>query len=254
MGLLNKHTFISASLKISQRLYHRQALAHRAGSSGYLVKLETGQGSTSQFYAVKFSPLQKLLIKLYNKFPWLVEASLSKANIINKTMGDMELVLPESIRGMKALDRETFNVKYQIPVLKIPVASIKVIVKNAKVVQVLRRPGVRPIADLDASDPDSKTHKLILLHPSKYKSVDSFNEDEKEMLTSLGIDLSSWSFMDIGIGYENWNYNEILKAILPADSDGVAGFSQIGHIVHLNLKEELVDYRQIIGVYYVHVV
>ena len=49
------------------------------------------------------------------------------------------------------------------------------------------------------------------------------------------------------MSYKNWRYDEILSAILPEDCEGVGGFSQIGHIIHLNLRDEIVDYKNIIG-------
>ena len=52
---------------------------------------------------------------------------------------------------------------------------------------------------------------------------------------------------EINISYENWKYDQVLAAILPEDCEGVAGFSQVGHIVHLNLRDEVLEYKKIIG-------
>ena len=46
---------------------------------------------------------------------------------------------------------------------------------------------------------------------------------------------------------ENWTAGDILKAILPAGEEGVSGFSTIGHIVHLNLREHHEPYKAVIG-------
>ena len=81
----------------------------------------------------------------------------------------------------------------------------------------------------------------------RFKTEDDLSVGEKEILAKHDIDLSYWQFCDIKVGYKNWNYNDVLKAILPEVSDGVGGFSTIGHIVHLNLDENLEQYKAIIG-------
>ncbi|CAB0005837.1 unnamed protein product [Nesidiocoris tenuis] len=42
-------------------------------------------------------------------------------------------------------------------------------------------------------------------------------------------------------------YFQILRAIIPEELDGVTSFSIIGHIVHLNLRPELNEYKTVIG-------
>ena len=44
-----------------------------------------------------------------------------------------------------------------------------------------------------------------------------------------------------------WTPHEILKAVLPPDQEGLSGFSIIGHIIHLNLKDCLGPYKSVIG-------
>ena len=46
---------------------------------------------------------------------------------------------------------------------------------------------------------------------------------------------------------ENWTPGDILKAILPVGEEGVSGFSSIGHIVHLNLRDHHEPYKAVIG-------
>lgn len=51
------------------------------------------------------------------------------------------------------------------------------------------------------------------------------------------------------LDYDYWKADEILKAILPEDltEDIPSGFTQIGHIAHLNLRDEYKPYKGIIG-------
>lgn len=51
----------------------------------------------------------------------------------------------------------------------------------------------------------------------------------------------------IELGYENWNSEDILKAVFPHDLPNVTGFSVVGHIAHLNLKDSHSPYKSVIG-------
>ena len=149
---------------------------------------------------------------------------------------------PSTVRGMKVLDKAAFKKIVQVPVLQIPSARISELGKclNKKMLKVLR---VKPIAEL----PSDKSTKLLLLDPVKCPDVDSFTDDEKALMKNVGVDFSSWQYHDIELAYENWSHSEVLRAILPEESDGVAGFSSVGHILHLNLKDDVVAFKDIIG-------
>ena len=77
--------------------------------------------------------------------------------------------------------------------------------------------------------------------------IDSFTDEEKTLMQKLGVDLDAWQWHDIELSYENWTHSEVLRAILPKETDGITGFSSVGHILHLNLKDDVVDFKEIIG-------
>lgn len=45
-----------------------------------------------------------------------------------------------------------------------------------------------------------------------------------------------------------------MRAILPSDHESVSSFTQIGHIAHLNLKDEVLPYKHLIGEFAVYFV
>lgn len=49
------------------------------------------------------------------------------------------------------------------------------------------------------------------------------------------------------LNYENFDYQEVLKEVLPAGVEITGGFEMIGTIVHLNLSDRQMPYRKIIG-------
>jgi len=76
------------------------------------------------------------------------------------------------------------------------------------------------------------------------KSWDSLptQELEKQQITE-----NNFCQAELELNYENWSANEILKSVLPENEEGLSSFSRIGHIVHLNLRDHLLPYKQLIG-------
>ena len=179
--------------------------------------------------------------------PWYrcLERFLPYAFLRGKQDGSldtMNVLPPSTVRGMKVLDKTAFKTTVQVPVLHIPSAKISELGKclNKKMFKVV---GIKPIAEI-ASD---KSTKLLLLDPIKCPTVDSFTDEEKTLMQNLGVDLDDWQWHDIELLYENWTHSEVLRAILPKETDGITGFSSVGHILHLNLKDDVVDFKEVIG-------
>ena len=47
--------------------------------------------------------------------------------------------------------------------------------------------------------------------------------------------------------YDNFDHRTVLRQILHETNDSVRGYTKVGHIVHLNLREEFYGYKNIIG-------
>ncbi|KAI8870778.1 hypothetical protein GQ42DRAFT_178335 [Ramicandelaber brevisporus] len=52
---------------------------------------------------------------------------------------------------------------------------------------------------------------------------------------------------DLQIGYDHFTAEEILRSILPEDAVVQTSFEQAGHIAHVNLRDELLPYKSLIG-------
>ncbi|KAL8608692.1 hypothetical protein ACOMHN_002921 [Nucella lapillus] len=154
---------------------------------------------------------------------------------------------PASVRGMKTLDKSRFTRTISLPALRVPSKHISALSKSLKVA-LLKMQRVKPVAELAKDDPLHASHKLFLMDPRKFKTVEDFSAEEREKLGGFGVSLGEeFSYFDLEVGYENWGVAEILRAVLPETMDGVSGYSIIGHIAHLNLKPEVLDYKRLIG-------
>jgi len=153
--------------------------------------------------------------------------------------------LPASVRGMKILNREAFTVDVSLTGLKVPVQSIAVVRQRYKN-WLLKIRRLQPIAELGDDDADQHSHRLFLFSPHYVKSYDAFGEGDRTFLSKNGVDLANTQLYRVKLTYENFSYDDILDAVLPAET-AFGGFSIIGHIAHLNLRENLLEYKNIIG-------
>lgn len=87
----------------------------------------------------------------------------------------------------------------------------------------------------------------IYLHPDKVRTWSDLAEPDRERLEALSVTKQSLETVRKVVGYDNFSADEIFKAVLPADKEGMASFTKVGHIVHLNLRDHLLPYKGLIG-------
>lgn len=153
-----------------------------------------------------------------------------------RSMDCTELLPPASVRGMTVLQRAEFQKRVQIPRLRVPESQVQRVIPLVKKL-LLKMEHLQPVRALE-------NEREILLHPLPVKSWQSLPtaELEQQQVTS-----ENFCHAELELSYENWSANEILKSVLPADEEGLSSFSRIGHIVHLNLRDHLLPYKQLIG-------
>jgi tRNA (guanine37-N1)-methyltransferase len=140
---------------------------------------------------------------------------------------------------MRVLDPAHFHKTVSLAAAKVTPKQIPHF-RKACAADLLKQPRVRLIYD-DAGD------KLIALRPeisvddtSKlHESTRSFIEKEAIPLVRHSIDLD----------YKYWNADEVLASILPDEllHDLPSGFTMVGHIAHMNLRDAYLPYKRIIG-------
>lgn len=151
------------------------------------------------------------------------------------------LLTPPPHPGMKALDKRAFSKEIQIPVLVTSSGSVPVIRKALKPF-LLKMSKFKQIQD----DPSDATKKKFYMNPE----VVTTQELNQFLTKELGIDASlilSTETELVTFGYENWRSDDIIRAILPDDVEGVSSFTMVGHILHLNLRDSLLPYKKILG-------
>lgn len=142
------------------------------------------------------------------------------------------LLPPEDVRGMTIFKIDKFTKSVTVPVIKTNKTNVDTankILRN----YIIKLNNFKPVRN-DSSDCEC----VFFLDPAKFSTCDD--------LDLAFISDKNLTYVNIELGYNNWNHDEILKAVLPGKSP-LSSYSTIGSIVHVNLKSELLDYKDIIG-------
>lgn len=166
-----------------------------------------------------------------------------------QTSADLGLYKPPpTVRGMTELDRAAFSQTVSVPAIRIPTNVLNKLVKSLKKVA-LQRPGLKRVVDEhkeDGNEDCSNEYRLLLLDPNSITFTDSFGSEEAEALKAYGVPQEIQRY-ELKLTYENLKSEEILRAVLPEGQDVTSGFSRVGHIAHMNLRDHQLPYKKLIG-------
>jgi len=157
-----------------------------------------------------------------------------------KSKMSTSLTPPSHVRGMTVWDPEKFSTSASVPCVKIQPELISKAQKTLKK-YCLKMRNLRSVVDMEGGG------KFVLLNPDLVKSFEDISIEDRCTLKEFGLDEHCFEFKDIDVTVDNWKTEEVLKAVLPDDKEGFSGFSVVGHIAHLNLKEHLEPFKQVIG-------
>lgn len=150
-------------------------------------------------------------------------------------------VLPSSLKGCKKLNKADFDTLITVPCISTDAANLMRVMPVLKRYDcLLSRPHVKHVV----TDETESTKKRILLEPSKF--TNSTKDDIQTEISNSGTKVDYGS-SQLKLSFDNFSHNDCIKAILPDGLPMVTGFTQIGHIVHLNLDPELDEYKYVIG-------
>ena len=164
---------------------------------------------------------------------------------ISRTMSMSSRKLPPAaVKGLTVWDPEAFRKTIQIPSVRIKAEFISVFKKQFEK-YLLKIPNLPYVQELK----DDKERRKILLDPDCIQRKEDFSQEEVDRLAKFynveGVDLE-----DFNLSIDNWRPHELLEAVLRDDEskrEGLKSYSIIGHIAHVNLKDELLPFKDVIG-------
>jgi tRNA (guanine37-N1)-methyltransferase len=129
-------------------------------------------------------------------------------------------------------DESVFDISEEIPAVKVPAKLVGKLLKHERIEKhILSRSGFKTVH----TSPDiGKEYRVVLLSDKLPADLlDLFEGEETTfMLTS---------------GYRDLNTEESLRRLLPDVTELPSSFETIGHIAHMNLREEFQPHKELIG-------
>ncbi|XP_043273668.1 tRNA (guanine(37)-N1)-methyltransferase [Venturia canescens] len=146
------------------------------------------------------------------------------------------MVPPASVRGMTRLDRDSFTKTILVPCFKLGPTKLSEVTPTLKK-YILKLKNLKPIQT-------KENQTIVYLDPKKIVSMDDIDPADVEILRKYVKDIEQ---LELTLKYENWQSDDIFRAVLPENIEIPTSFSKIGHIVHLNLRDSQLPYKNLIG-------
>lgn len=178
-------------------------------------------------------------------------------------------------RGMRNLDRSQFIKKVQLKAARVfdnkNISKVRAeLTRSRDALQQERLGSVFPDPDPERAKAGTK---CILLRPEVRMDAQSTSLNETQRKCEMeGVrsgdepDGKAWPHSkvlselvkqevvaiipyDLVLDYKYWTYHDIISSLLPEDEQGEipSGFSLVGHVAHLNLRDEYIKYKYLIA-------
>ncbi|BGP45028.1 tRNA(m(1)G37)methyltransferase [Rhodotorula kratochvilovae] len=147
-------------------------------------------------------------------------------------------VEPPVHRGMQTLDRDAFSTSLTVLAARIPATRTTQFMKQDAKDYTLR---LRSFAAV-VSD-DSEQHRRVLLRTADRAALPA------DLLDTLKQNDAQLVEHSLKIDYDYFTSDQILQAVLPEEllDESPTAFTQVGHIAHLNLRDQYLPHKHIIG-------
>ncbi|XP_030747595.1 tRNA (guanine(37)-N1)-methyltransferase [Sitophilus oryzae] len=150
------------------------------------------------------------------------------------------LIPPEKVYLMEELDRSAFDKTVDVPTFNIEYSNISKVLPLLKK-YLLKLEHFKPV------DSACQSNVHIYLNPDLIKTWNDFPETTRIELEALNLGEGNLDLKALMLKYDNYSIDKILNAVLPQNMEGMSSFTQIGHIVHINLREHLLPFKHLIG-------
>lgn len=144
---------------------------------------------------------------------------------------------------MTQLDRSLFNKTISVPFIQINGNQLENTLKCVKPFLIK----LNNLNDFETNTKDNNSNKItIILNPELISTMNDIikdNVNNKQVLEEF-CGVKELLFKEILITYDNFSYESIFDAIIPSDKGSV---SQIGNILCLELHEDVLPYKHILG-------
>ncbi|XP_015839993.1 tRNA (guanine(37)-N1)-methyltransferase [Tribolium castaneum] len=144
---------------------------------------------------------------------------------------------PAQVAGLTTLDKNLFKKNITVPCLilkNVKISSVLPFVKN----YLLKIENFKPVCNVTTGE----SH--VYFNPEIIGAFSDLPPETQKLLNDLCVQLE---LKPLTLNYENFSIEGVFRAVLPPNVEGMSSFTKVGHIVHVNLREHLVPFKDIIG-------
>jgi len=172
-------------------------------------------------------------VKLRNFFFKMVTTPPEKVDVKS-----FQLMPPDRVRGMTKWQPELFEKVMTLPHVELPPAKLSD--KNAK--RILKQCQLK-IRNFQSHQKKPEDKLRVILDPGALANLshDDLSELKDKFQAVLGEDEHSFD-------HTNYDPELAIRHVLPEDiEEGVRSFQRMDYIVHVNLKDDYLPYKEVIG-------
>ena len=153
---------------------------------------------------------------------------------------------PLCVKGMTVWNQEAFSKTIRVPVIDLEAMYVTLFKKYLEK-YLLKMKQLHYVVRTDNTEV-----KRLLLDPDLVTDITSFPPEHvaKMKESKLVLKNEDIKYQDVHLTIDNWKPRELLEAVLQdlqgADSS-LSSYSTVGHIVHVNLKENHIPFKSVIG-------
>lgn len=147
---------------------------------------------------------------------------------------------PAAVRGMTVLDRDAFRTVVKVPYFEVDAKRSSEALSAVRS-YLLKLPSFRPVQETG-----EECRKTFILNPALVSGLESLSERARATLERCGVERLGEK--EVPLHYYNWSAEAVLRAVL--GQPDAAGYSVVGHVLHLNLRPHLDPYKRLIGQVY----
>lgn len=144
---------------------------------------------------------------------------------------------------MVTLDRSAFSEVIRLIALRIRAQQCSTFMKRLNG-HILARPKVRPIIPDEAEGGSAQTRLLLLAETVLDTELRGLPEELRAFVLEEGAVPLAHERM---LGYDLLTVEQVLRRLLPQGMEVPSAFEQVGHVAHVNLREEQLPYKAVIG-------
>ncbi|KAL5042644.1 hypothetical protein BDW71DRAFT_200404 [Aspergillus fruticulosus] len=157
-----------------------------------------------------------------------------------------EMFRPPVNRAMRVLDRSFFKKTVPLSAATIfknsDISTVRRALEQSK--DILALPRLNTIQDIKKDDAVKKC--LLLKETIKHDDTATWSPTISELVNNGIVGVGPF---DLTLDYDYWLHSDIISAVLPEEllEEVPQGFTQVGHVAQLNLREQFIPWRHLIA-------